>query len=150
VKFQPAAEPELEIVTETNEVNKTADRLHSEPDNATQLASVDVHFLLREAKTRTPRIRARAGKIEQLLAELRDLVQADAEAAAARAEISQLEQRLAVAKAKLRPAKKAAKAAPERATGIYQCPDCPREFATNNALGAHRSRSHGFRKAVAS
>ncbi len=35
---------------------------------------------------------------------------------------------------------------PPPADPVYPCPDCDRTFASPQGLGAHRSRSHGYRK----
>lgn len=158
VKFQPAAapEPKREIVTDHEDPSETPEKLERQPDEPTNvgpsaLAALDIHFLLREAKTRTPRIRARAQKIEQLLAELNDQVQEDSQAATARAEISQLEQRLALAKAKLRkPKKVSTRPAKANEPGSHECPECAEQFTSAQGLGAHRARKHGYRKAAAS
>lgn len=61
--------------------------------------------------------------------------------AAARAEVKRLEKALAEAKAKA-----VAAGAPGGARGgPIPCPTCDREFASPQALGAHRSRLHGYR-----
>lgn len=156
VKFQPADE-DLEL-------KETAEKLNSTPPNSTkpaaspvEAAMIAVDVLLADAKTRTPRIRRLAEKVEAELKQLQDLVAADAESAAARKEIAELEARLRKARAKLAVKKTSqtlkpapVKAAPEPTDAGHQCPDCDKKSPTTQGLAAHRRHAHGYRKAEAS
>lgn len=70
--------------------------------------------------------------------------------ASARAEIAQLEAKLAEAKALLRGTPKAKPANQGFEVHVpYTCPDCPKVLTTPQGLGAHRAKAHGYRRATA-
>lgn len=64
------------------------------------------------------------------------------EVAAAQAEVKRLEKELAAAKAKA----VAAGGSGGARGGPRPCPECGHEFATGQALGAHRAQKHGYRR----
>lgn len=107
----------------------------------------DIRALIAEAKdTGAKRIVGLAERIEAQLDQLRTEIHAEQIRAKAKAEVAELEKRLAAARraARQRPFK-------ERASqhGTFQCPDCPKTCTTPQGLGSHRSRAHGYRRAGA-
>lgn len=117
--------------------------------------------MLNAARTHSSkRIQAAALKALEAIGKVRTLVaedeeknsakrKADAEKAAARAEVERLERQLAAAKAKLRgaPVEVQARAALGSA-GEFPCDGCERSFGSAHGLGVHKGRSHA--EAVAS
>lgn len=109
-----------------------------------------------------PLIQLRAENAEQaalLIAATQQAEQADALALAAQSRLSELEAQLAALRAELDQAALIPPALAAAATGLeitpalvepqlLQCPDCVKQFGSNQALGSHRSRAHGYRAAA--
>jgi hypothetical protein len=95
------------------------------------------------------RIAALAGKIDDLVAGLREQIRHETDVAAAREEIAALEAKLVKARQKIARPRKPRRTAPEQPTnGTHVCPDCLQSFTTPQGRGAHRAHAHGFRRAA--
>jgi hypothetical protein len=107
------------------------------------------HLIAAGRRSDSKRIAALAGKIDDLVAGLREQIRHETEVTAAREEIAALEAKLAKAKQKIARPTRPRRTAPERPdNGVYACPNCGDTFTTPQGRGSHRARAHGFRRAA--
>jgi len=101
-----------------------------------------------------PLIHLKAENAEQaalLIAATRHAEQADQHVVELLARLEAAEQERAALRAELDQAARLPPALAAAATGLVvepellPCPDCPKRFATSQALGSHRHRAHGYR-----
>lgn len=107
--------------------------------------SADPAALLNRALTHpAARIRAKAERARDLLAEIAQALHAEAERDLARTRIAKLEKQLAAEKARLRGANPAVR--PRRQPGgTLPCPDCDSLFTSPQGVSLHRVQKHGYR-----
>lgn len=103
----------------------------------------------------TIELRAENAELEALLnAATRQAEASDALALTLRAQLDAAETRETALRAELDQAARIPPAMAAAATGLVvepplvTCPDCPKQFATSQALGAHRHRAHGYRAEI--
>jgi hypothetical protein len=88
-----------------------------------------------------------ANRIEISARELAKRLHEEAERAAERAEVTELEKKLAAAKARLKDRRRElGLPGGERAAGVLACPTCGEQFDTAQKCGVHRRWKHNYRR----
>lgn len=108
--------------------------------------SADPAALLDRALTHpAARIRVKAARARDLLAEIAQALHAEAERDLARTRIAKLEKELAAEKALLRGASNPAVRPRRQPGGTLPCPDCDNLFTSPQGVILHRVKKHGYR-----